>query len=294
MSDEVSFAGDAGGADVALPASGGAPPPGQAVADAKAGEQQPAKSPGSWIEDISDDSLRRRLTKFAGKPVAELAKAYAEAEALIGSDPASLVKIDENVRKDPTGLLRKLGAPETAEGYKFEFSDLPEHLRAEEDIKTFAELAARHGLLPQQAESLYKATAQLALERAKAAEAALAEQQQKDVQTLKEKYGPEFDRLVDSAKAAAKEFGLTQVLSDAGLGTNPVVIEALAKIGKLLGSGEAPGGRPAAAAGANEIEALARQALANQMKATQAGDRDAATRYAEEARRLYLRLEGGR
>lgn len=270
---------------------GGAAGPADGASRAVAQSASQPKSPGAWIEDIADADLRRRVGKFAGKPVSDLAAAYAHAESLIGSDPTQLVKVDEAAKADPSGLLRRLGLPDTPDAYKFE--GLPDGALSEDDLKIYAKMAHEAGLLPAQADKLIKATAALAQERVKQAEAALEARANAQIDELKKTYGREFDDIVKSAKQAAKELDLVDVLSDAGLGTHPKVISALAKIGKLFAEAGGPAAAAARAVGPHEAAEMARNLKRQQLAAVMAGDNAKADSLQAEIDALYRRAYGG-
>jgi hypothetical protein len=285
--DDPQRVGDGGAA--ADPKAGGVPS--AAAGDAKPADAAPAKSPGAWIEDIDDADLRKRLSKFAGKSVSDLANAYAHAESLIGSPPETLVRIDDAVKQDPTGVLKRLGLPETPDGYTFDLKDVTPGALDDKGVAWFRKVAHENGLLPRQADAVLKASLGLAAEQQKAAAEAAEKTAAEAVDALRRKHGGEFDGLVKSAKLAANELGIREALTEAGLGTHPAVIEALAKVGKLLSEGSGPGVGPGsgAPAGPNESAAMARELKRQQLAAVRAGDNAKADSLQSEIDRLYAR-----
>ena len=62
-------------------------------------------------------------------------------------------------------------------------------------------------------------------------------QHQKDIESLKEDFGTNFDVSIEKTKQAVKFFGgeeLAQILNNAGLGTDPTVVKAFHEASKLL------------------------------------------------------------
>ena len=83
------------------------------------------------------------------------------------------------------------------------------------------------------------------------------------IEAIKTELGAAFNERVASASAAAKHFGLTDALNEAGLGTHPGVIKALAALGATLKEGE--GGAPRGGQGGSKLTPVEARAKANSL-----------------------------
>lgn len=182
------------------------------------------------------------------------------AERLVGVDPSRVVTVplegdDEGFR----GALHKLGLPDTTEGYK---------LRAPQDkdgkpieafdpsksalARSFVEKAHEAGVMPKQAQALYDWMVGHTQETMQAREKQADEAFHRNVATLRERWGDNYDANVALADFAAGKMGIAEKLNRAGLGHDPDVLQALARYGKMLGEdhdvgGSAPGNSQMAA-----------------------------------------------
>lgn len=243
---EADGAGGGGAADGGAGVADGAGADGAAaggVAGGAAGGGTAATGGGKAATDFFsglDEKVRSDpgLAKFAGKSVNDLAVAYLNAQKLIGKDTSGL--IDPAAFKDNVqGLMQALGAPDNPDKYDFKDLDIPpESPLAGDEAQQFFKASAREaGLLPAQARALFTAYAkQFAAQEKAAAEAA-----EKNIMSLKLDWGQDYEEQAKFAKSAASALGIRDVLNNAGLGSDPAVVKALAKIGRMLGEPGAPG-----------------------------------------------------
>lgn len=274
--------GGGGGADPAGTAGNTPAPGGEAPAGAAGG----TPGIGDWFSGLSEGHRNDpTIGKFAGRPLDDLVTAHLNATKLIGVQPDQIVRLDE-AQKDPTALLRRLGAPEKADGYKLTPPEgVPEHLATGENLGWFQGVAAEAGLLPAQAEKLYSAYVARNVEVQKAAEAAVAKAQD----TLQREWGQAYDENIKAASSAARTLGLTAKLNDAGLGADPDVIKALVGINKMLaGRGDdAPGSTVHSTLPPAEARAKGKDLLRQAGEAHKAGRVEEAKRLSGEAQRYY-------
>lgn len=274
--------GGGGGADPAGKAGDTPAPGGKAPAGAAGG----TSGIGDWFSGLSEGHRNDpTIGKFAGRPLDDLVTAHLNATKLIGVQPDQIVRLDE-AQKDPIALLRRLGAPDKADGYKLTPPEgVPEHLATGENLGWFQGVAAEAGLLPAQAEKLYSAYVARNVEVQKAAEAAVAKAQD----TLQREWGQAYDENIKAASSAARTLGLTAKLNDAGLGADPDVIKALVGINKLLaGRGDdAPGSTVHSTLPPAEARAKGKDLLRQAGEAHKAGRVEEAKRLSGEAQRYY-------
>jgi len=250
---------------------------------------QPADSDwfGSLPEDIRGDP---GFAKFAGKTPDEVARAYLNAQKLIGKDPGSLVDL-KAAEADPLAVLRRLGAPDKPDAYDLK---APEGVRADlvqqasSDLSWFKQAAVEAGLLPKQAQALFDA----ALKASQAGVESSISMMRGQEEALQREFGQAFDAKLDAANHAATELGIKDALIKAGLGSHPEVIKALARVGEGLG-GAVPAVREGNRSGGltpAEADAKANGLLREAMQISKT-DRRRADELTAEANR-YFRMLG--
>lgn len=206
-----------------------------------ASDPAPAPAPASWRDALPDDlKAAKSLEKYADVPA--LAKAYVDAEALIGRKGAIPPK--EGDAPEVTAAWRKaLGVPDTAEGYTIARpDDVPEALWSDSTAAKYREIAHRHGLTPAQAQ----AVAAEFLQHQAAEVAALGQANQEAAAALKKEWGQSFDQKITLAARAAKAFLPAELLdlvlpTGMRLGDHPDMVKAFARIGAAQGEDVAPG-----------------------------------------------------
>lgn len=135
-----------------------------------------------------------------------MANSYSNLEKMTG-DPSKIVRLpDFDNRDEVSNFYKKLGRPETTEGYKLEQGDNDD----EEATGLFKQIAYKNGLSTRQAEGVYEQfnTGVNALNEKQ------AKQQEdninKNLTELKENWGDKYDEKMDKAKAGFKAVGLEE------------------------------------------------------------------------------------
>ena len=208
--------------------------------------EQPAGSTEStdWRAHIPED-LKDEPSLADIQDIASLAKGYVHAQHMVGADKVVLPGADAT-DEEKAEFFGKLGRPDTAEGYEMPGENMPEGVTLDQELTaTFFAEAHRIGLNKSQAAALIRWQAEVAAESA-------TEQTQKYEQTkedagaaLRKEYGPAFEQNIDLAQRAAMQFGgseLVQLLNATGLGNEPAIIKAFAKIGRSVSEDEIVGG----------------------------------------------------
>lgn len=249
--------------------------------------EQPAAP--DWFSSLPEDIRNDPgFAKFAGKTPDEVARAYLNAQRLIGKDPGSLVDL-KAAEADPLAVMRRLGAPDKPDGYDLK---APDGVRADlveqvsSDLSWFKQAAASAGLLPRQAQVLYDA----ALKASQAGVESTISAMRGQEEALQREFGQAFDAKLDAANHAAMELGIKEVIIKAGLGSHPEIIKALARVGEGMG-GAVPavrGGNPSGGLTPAEAEAKANEMLREAMRISKTDRRRADELTAEAGR--YFRM----
>ena len=126
-------------------------------------------------------------------------------------------------------FLKRLGAPNSPEDYKYDFKDQEMDRR---QVQEFNKTAHRLGLLPKQAEGLIKFYNEMNVNNAASQEEAAAQAQMNVEAELKKEFGPQYNKRLDQAKRLAvnslgQDFLENTYLKDGSrLGDNLQVIKA--------------------------------------------------------------------
>ncbi len=133
-------------------------------------------------------------------------------------------------------VYKKLGLPESVDKYEV---PVPQNLKVDEKFfGGFKQTAHKAGILPTQAKALFDWYEGQRAELDKTAKDQYKGQIQEQRQALQQELGPTYQKTINQAFAAAKEFGgdeFINELNQLGLGDNGLVIKTLAKIGAAMG-----------------------------------------------------------
>jgi hypothetical protein len=218
------------------------------------------------VKGLPDD-LRNDANLTPIKSFESLAKSFISAQKMVGSK-VSLPDPKHATQNDYVQLFRKMGAAEKLEDFKFKLPDGVTEDKLNPDVMgKLKEAAVNAGVLPWQFESIFGAYYSAIDGQVKANDAAIDQQTQSDVDSLKKEWGAAFDTQIRKANVVFKELVPEQVdrerLVSDGLGTHPVVMKLLLNASKFMkedvflgqGAGEFSGHTPEAAlARAREIQ----------------------------------------
>ncbi|NBB92346.1 MAG: hypothetical protein GVY32_04160 [Gammaproteobacteria bacterium] len=218
------------------------------------------------------------------------------AEKLVGVNPNRVLTIPEQGDTDGfRNALYKLGLPEAMDNYAIEppkdaDGNPLQGFSTDTDLaKGFLSKAHEAGVMPKQAEALYHWFAEQTQGHQKA-QAEQAEQAfNQNIATLKEQWGDNYDANLGLADFAAKKLGISNKVSDAGLGHDPDVLGALAQVGKLLGEDHevTPGG------GGNPSAGYREQGMDLLRRAQETRNPQEARRLNQEAQHFFAKARGG-
>lgn len=202
---------------------------------------QEASSSEPWYTALPDDlKMDKNITKF--QSVAELAKGYNNASAMIGRDKIPMPQTDEEMRN----VQLRLGMPMKHTEYKVgpelghewvteDFAVSPEPgVELDKWKDCYKQLCHEYGFTQKQAAKMYERVAREtnALEKRKAA--AVEAEMVQCGNTLKMAWGESHNiNTLIAGKAAKMIFGedLTKKINDMGLGRDPQFVMAMHKIG---------------------------------------------------------------
>lgn len=197
---------------------------------ADAPEVQPAAASGpSWFDQLPE-GLRSNesVAKFRGAKLEDFVTAYTNAVRLIGAPPEQIVRLD---KADRAEVLRRLGAPESPDKYEIKPPEgVPPEVALGDALPWYKEVAAKAGLLPEQAQAIYEAYVNRVVEVQQQAQESVKEAEV----SLRIEWGPAYETNIQAARQAVQALGIQREVADAGLGANVAFIQAMAKVGKAL------------------------------------------------------------
>lgn len=178
----------------------------------------------NFLDSLSDDlKVHNSLQNF--KDADGLAKSYVHLNQLLGK------KFEDLSPEDLDSYYSKLGRPEDAEGYKFPDME-------NQDVKKwYQDNAFKMGLTQDQARGLAESYMELEQSGMKSMEEARAKQSAEWLKTIQDDFGGAFDKRIEVAKKAVKQYGgdeLVSYLNESGLGDHPAMVKAFSEIGKEM------------------------------------------------------------
>ena len=197
---------------------------------------------------------------------------------------------------------RKLGVPDTVEGYDYERPDLPDHLRPDEAgaarENDFLDHALQLGITRDQARGILDWHYRTSVELNDGLARRLGEGRAQSEAELRREWGADYEASLAAAHRAAVEFGGPDMLEFLGnvavdgvrLADHPRLVRAFAEAGRRLGEDRIAlsGGD----AGGASLEDRVKDVRTRKQQALTRGDRDAAQRLDTEERGLWERIAG--
>ena len=160
-----------------------------------------------WANNLPEDSAAYKDTLSKYKSVPDMAKALANANALIGKKLG--VPNEKSSPEEVAAFRRSLGVPDTIDEYKFAPDALPEGMTWDDNnVKNYAEIAHKHNIPPSAMKALVTEHAKMEHFKMQGMQAQIEKQHVDAVNTLKKEWGGEFDKNIGLAKQAAKIAGV--------------------------------------------------------------------------------------
>jgi hypothetical protein len=167
----------------------------------------------------------------------DFVKSYLHSQKLVGLDKIP-VPNKHATEEDWQEVYKKLGSPETADGYKY---SLPEgHAVPEDTLKSFSKEAVKLGLLPNQADGIMKYYNDIVNQGVNDQTIKSEEARKVSEQDLRKEFGSTYENKITGAKNLATatlgaDFLNTTILSDGSkLGDNPQIVKAFANLSEKL------------------------------------------------------------
>lgn len=160
-----------------------------------------------WLDALPDDAKDYKDTLAKYKSVPDMAKALANANALIGKKLG--VPNEKSSPEEVAAFRKAMGVPESIEEYKFVPDALPEGMTWSDDMaKPYAEIAHKHGIPPAAMKELVNQHAKTEAFKMEAIQATFEKQRTEAVQALQKEWGNDFGKNIGLAKQAAKLAGV--------------------------------------------------------------------------------------
>ena len=188
------------------------------------------------FQDLIPENFREEKSLSNFNNMEDFVKSYLHAQKLVGADKIP-VPNKHATDEDWNEVFKRLGAPDTPDGYKYNFKDQEVD---ENSVKAFNETAHRLGLLPKQAEGLIKFYNELNQNQSQSLEEQAAQAQMNTEAELKKEFGPQYSKRLDQAKKLAvnslgEDFLNDTILKDGSrLGDNLTVIKAFSELADKL------------------------------------------------------------
>ena len=186
----------------------------------------------------------------------DFVKSYLHSQKLVGLDKIP-VPNKHATDEDWKEVYKRLGSPETADGYKY---SLPEgHAVPEDTLKSFSEEAVKLGLLPNQADGIMKYYNDIVNQGVNDQTIKSEEARKISEQDLRKEFGSAYDNKITGAKNLATatlgaEFLNTTMLADGSkLGDNPQIVKAFANLSEKLSEDDIVKGDTPSYLSTNEI-----------------------------------------
>ena len=212
------------------------------------------------------EDLRAEKSLAAVQSVEDMARAYVNAQKLVGLDRLPLPGAD-SPKEAWDVVYARLGRPDTPDGYAFAYPEGVGDDQVGGDMVALFKQAAPQlhalGVTKTQAAELFKLQAQATLEQRAAAEQALIERFETDDTALKTEWGAAYDRNMATARRGARELGGADELGalEAQIGAGRL-IRICHRLGELLGEDKLVGGGTGAGGGMILTPDQARQEIA--------------------------------
>ena len=160
-----------------------------------------------WLDALPEDAKDYKDTLAKYKSVPDMAKALANANALIGKKLG--VPNEKSSPEEVAAFRKALGVPDTLDDYKFAPDALPEGMTWNDDFaKPFAEIAHKHNVPPGAMKALANQFAHYEKVKLEALQSTFEKQRTEAVGTLQKEWGNEFEKNIGLAKQAAKMAGV--------------------------------------------------------------------------------------
>lgn len=216
---------------------------GQAPVDTEVGA--PAEKPVPSWKDSLDPELKAHPSLAAFKDPKDLAKSWVNAQKMIGKEKIALPSKNATPQEWDE-VFNRLGRPKDPEGYNIPEDYAAPELTSEEGRAEYKKIAHKFGLLPQQAEGLYKWWADQANGALNATQEQNAMTQKEVEANLRKEWGFAYESKIQGANKVIRQFNSEDDAQyiQKKIGNDPVMIKFLTRMGGkisedgIVGKGE--------------------------------------------------------
>lgn len=183
------------------------------------------------IDALGSDILGDPSLK-AIQDVPSLLKSYVHAQKKMGADKVVLPN-KNSTNEEWLSLYHKLGLPSEFDSYEVDRGE--DSILQDDFYNEFKQMAYENKVLPSQAQALFDFVNSKTNTQYQDMQETQQSKVEEGISGLKEEWGEAFDQNLFKAKAAVNEFGgedLKNYLNESGLGNDPNLIKAFAKIGE--------------------------------------------------------------
>ena len=196
-------------------------------------------APASDWKSTIPEEIRGHASLEHINDIGALAKSYVHAQQMVGADKVALP--GKSATEDEWGeVYKKLGRPESPDGYQFEINNVPEGAELDEGmVEWFKETAHKAGMNPRQAQAMLDAYNEMTFSQYESTGVEAQARVEQVEAELRKEYGQAFDDKIALANGVLAEFGnpeITEVqLADGTmLGDHPDIIRMLSNMGTYL------------------------------------------------------------
>jgi DNA-binding ferritin-like protein (Dps family) len=210
--------------------------PGAIPGNQPAPGNQPLTINAELLGEFKDDPV---FKPFEGKVLGDVFKSYKHAQTLVGAEKIPIPAGKLNTPENWAYVMDKLGRPKSADGYKLE-ANLPDGFPTDEKLTAGFKQAAHYlGLLPWQAEGLFKFYNDAQVQAFQQIEADMTAQAEKTEAALMAELGTKqkYDDFVRGADAALQRFGGSPediAAFSEKFGNDPIAVKILGNVAKAM------------------------------------------------------------
>ena len=208
------------------------------VADVSVSEVAPSVA-SDWRTSVPEE-IRGHKSLEHISDVGALAKSYVNAQSMIGADKMAIPG-KHATDEDWGEVYRKLGRPESPDGYELN-NEVPEGVeRSDEMVAWFKGAAHEAGLTPSQAQKLLGGYNEFLGSMTGADEGQVQQLRETTEIELKKEYGAAFEDRINNGNAVMQQFGDSEMseiqLADGRLlGDHPGIIKMMVNVSEFINS----------------------------------------------------------
>ncbi|KKK97818.1 hypothetical protein LCGC14_2648920, partial [marine sediment metagenome] len=188
-------------------------------------------SPTGELRESAPDNIRELFEKKKWNNVNQVVDGYIDLEKLVGAGEHLFLPESAEDIEGWDKVYNLLGRPPTYD--KYEFTNESGLEISDELINSFKQLAHKEGYTQKQLAGAIQFQLDAVIAQGQIEEKLISEQQEANVQVLKQKYGEaNYGAKITGARIIADSLGIYKTLEEKGLASDPAIIEMLVNINK--------------------------------------------------------------